>query len=42
MITETDELGAFVQYPEEGTDATDHRRPSALQINNGKIQTHVG
>lgn len=32
-ITDTDELGAFVQYPEEGTDATDHRRPSALQNN---------
>lgn len=29
---ETDELGALVQYPEEGTDATDHLRPSALSV----------
>lgn len=27
---DTDELGALVQYPDEGTDATDHRLPSAL------------
>lgn len=31
QLTDTDELGAFVQYPDEGTDATDHLRPSALQ-----------
>lgn len=30
---DTDELGALVQYPDEGTDATDHRRPSALRAN---------
>lgn len=33
-LTDTDELGALVQYPEEGTDATDHLRPSALQTQN--------
>lgn len=27
----TVELGVFVPYPEEGKDAKDHRRPSALQ-----------
>lgn len=27
---DTDELGALVQYPDEGTDATDHLRPSTL------------
>lgn len=30
-LTDTDELGALVQYPDDGTDATDHLRPSALQ-----------
>lgn len=29
---DTEELGALVQYPEEGTDATDHLRPSALSV----------
>lgn len=29
---DTDELGALVQYPDEGTDATDHLRPSALSV----------
>lgn len=27
---DTDELGALVQYPDEGTEATDHLLPSAL------------
>lgn len=27
----TVELGVFVPYPEDGKDAKDHRRPSALQ-----------
>lgn len=27
----TVELGVLVPYPEEGKDAKDHRRPSALQ-----------
>lgn len=31
QLTDTDELGALVQYPDEGTEATDHLRPSALQ-----------
>lgn len=31
LLTDTDELGALVQYPDEGTDATDHLRPSTLQ-----------
>lgn len=31
QLTDTDELGALVQYPDEGTDATDHLRSSALQ-----------
>lgn len=30
---ETDELGALVQYPDEGTDATDHLLPSGLRAN---------
>lgn len=30
---DTDELGALVQYPDEGTEATDHLRPSALRAN---------
>ena len=30
-LTDTDELGALVQYPDDGTDATDHLLPSALQ-----------
>lgn len=30
-LTDTDELGALVQYPEEGTEATDHLRPSGLR-----------
>ena len=29
-LTDTEELGGLVQYPEEGTEATDHLRPSAL------------
>lgn len=29
---ETDELGALVQYPDEGTDATDHLLPSGLSL----------
>lgn len=38
-LTETDELGALVQYPDDGTDATDHLRPSALQQNTTKHQS---
>lgn len=37
-LTETDELGALVQYPDDGTDATDHLRPSALQQKTTKRQ----
>lgn len=40
-LTDTDELGAFVQYPEEGTDATDHLRPSALLKNTPHKQAHI-
>lgn len=38
-LTDTDELGALVQYPDDGTDATDHRRPSALQQKTTKHQS---
>lgn len=39
-LTDTDELGALVQYPDDGTDATDHLRPSALQQK--KTQQSIG
>lgn len=36
ILTETVELGVLVPYPEEGREAKDHRRPSALSHNNNK------
>lgn len=39
QLTDTDELGALVQYPDDGTDATDHLRPSALQQNTTRHQS---
>ena len=41
-LTDTDELGALVQYPDEGTDATDHLRPSALQKQNSNRLLSAG
>lgn len=37
MLTETVELGVLVPYPEEGREARDQRRPSALSQNEKKI-----
>lgn len=50
QLTDTDELGALVQYPDDGTDATDHLRPSALQqkkqqsisLLRGRFQANMG
>lgn len=41
-LTDTDELGALVQYPDDGTDATDHLRPSALQHKQQSIRQLSG
>lgn len=43
FLQHTVELGVFVPYPEEGREAKDHLRPSALRrkIKSGKQRTYV-
>lgn len=37
----TVELGVLVPYPEEGRDAKDHRRPSALQKTQNSLESQM-